>query len=164
MNLVRRLRGFVGTAATWGAAFAAVSVVIVGVLAIAGQLPPADRTTIMRGLVSIALRWGIVGAGTGVVFGGSLMLAERRREFHELSSRRFSLWGFGAGAALPLVVAPLYRLVGRSSGGVDWRLALIFSVFCGATGAGVAALSLRIARSEASQTDGLQGRDRAPVS
>ena len=159
MTFLRRLRGIVGTIATWGCVFAAVSLLVVGVLGLAGQLPSADFETIAVGLARLALRWGLIGAGIGTLFTGTIMLAERQQSLGSISSRRFGLWGFGAGAALPLAVTAASRLAGHSSINTDVRLAVIFALFCGTVGASVAIASLRLAR----RTGPTSVHDRAPV-
>jgi hypothetical protein len=159
MTPPRRLRGFIGTIITWGSAFALVSILIVGALGLAGQLPPADIQTIGLGLFRIGLRWGLIGAGIGTLFAGTVMLAERKQHLGSLSSRRFAVWGFAAGAAVPLILTVATRLAGHSSSNADVRLALVFALVCGGVGAGVALMSLRWAQ----RADGARAYDRAPV-
>ncbi len=99
MRPLRRLRGVLGIAATWGAAFAAVGAVLgLGlVLAIAsGALPPSPNGReglYVAILLSRAARWATIGALSGIVFAGTVMVAERRQTLASLSARRFARWG-----------------------------------------------------------------------
>jgi hypothetical protein len=113
----RRLRGFVGTALTWGAAWA-IPGLLVGV--------PA---WILAGLIS--------GAGFSVV----LAIAERHRQLEELTLKRVASLGAIGSAISALMAMPLYWFVSEG------RLQVLpFLGVVAVLGAGSAAGTLALAR------------------
>lgn len=82
----------------------------------------------------------------GFAFAAALLLGERKRTLIALSPRRFTAWGFVAGAIVPMGIAMVYQLTGHSSIAINLRAGLIFAGICGAIGATLAAASLRAAR------------------
>jgi hypothetical protein len=146
MNLVRRLRGVVGTMGTWATVFAVAGAVGLVPLELLGRLGPFERGGFLRMLALVSVRWACVGAGMGLAFATAIMLGERRRVITALSPRRFAAWGFAAGAIVPMGMAAVYVLAGHSSVAINLRTGVIFAGICGVVGAGLAAVSLRAAR------------------
>src|SRR5262245_16573422 len=115
MALVQRVRGVLATMGIWGVVFGAVGVVGLIPLSLFGRLPPFELGQFLRLLVNVFVRWGLGGAGMGFAFATSILLGERRRTFTALSSRRFTVWGFVAGAVVPIGIAAIYEMTGRST-------------------------------------------------
>jgi hypothetical protein len=86
---------------------------------------------------------------------------ERKRIFGTLSPRRFALWGFSAGAIIPIIATAAALAAGRGSATTLWKTDVIFAGISGAIGATVAALSLRAARRAASPVE--DSAERIPV-
>ena len=121
--MLRRLRGLIGTALTWGVVGVACSVVL---FLSNYKAWPIDAVhwqrslTILAGFLAGGALWG---GASGVAFGLVLLSAVRRRGYQYLSSSRITAWGAIAGAAFPLLlytpillqgaqnVLPLYALV-----------------------------------------------------
>jgi len=97
-DLLRKLRGLVGMAATWGAAWFAVASAVWGI-ALWGDLP-------FRVILELAGGVGIGGAMTGAAFALVLGVVERNRTFDELSYPRVALLGAVAGALVGAAVLP----------------------------------------------------------
>ena len=96
-NLVRRLRGAVGIALTWGGAWAVIGVALalgIGILR-PGEIDPGE------GPVKVAAVLGLAGFLSGLGFAGLLAFGERRRTIRDLSLARVALWGFLGAAAIP---------------------------------------------------------------
>ncbi len=140
MLFLRRLRGVIGTALTWGTSWATVGLVL-GSIALRFVPPgvlPADA------LFQTTLRWGILGTVSGAAFAIALSLAEKRRAraVDELTGRRVAWWGAVGGAALPAAVLPFVALTVPAA-----LIPALFLVPVGsALGAASAAASLRLAR------------------
>lgn len=121
MNLMRRLRGVAGSMSIWAVVFAAIGVVGSIPVSLIYRLPPLASGQFARVLVATIVRWGLAGAVMGLAFAAAVMLAERSRTRTTLSLRRFTTWGFLAGAIVPVGLAIVYELTGRSSPGFDLR-------------------------------------------
>ena len=140
MLFLRRLRGVLGTALTWGASWAVIGLGL-GSIALRfvppGIMPP-------HALLLVALRWGVLGALSGASFAIALSIAERRRAraVEELTGRRVALWGAVGGAVLPIALLPLVAAVVPAALVPALALVPFGSVF----GAASAAASLRLAR------------------
>jgi hypothetical protein len=158
MRVLRRLRGVLGIAATWGAAFAGLGVLfglwLVFQLATgAVPTPSIDRDRLYAlVLVGQVLRWGLIGAASGVAFSAILMLAERRQTLATLSPRRFARWGLLAGALGGAAVAAAILLFVLADGvlhvpALSLALPLVGVPLIGAAlGRATAAATLRAAR------------------
>lgn len=114
---LRRLRGAVGMALTWGVAWA------------------------VPGLLVGVPQWILVGLIAGAGFSVVLGIAERRHRLEELSLPRVAAWGAVGAVGSALVAMPLLLLI---SGGALAVLPFL-SVVAG-LGAGSAAGTLAIAR------------------
>jgi len=146
MSPKRALRGTVGIMATWAVAFAIAGVVGIVPLVVLGALPPFELETLLRFGIDSAIRWALGGAAMGLVFATTVLLSERKRTLATLSSRRFAVWGFVGGAIVPIGMATIYTLLGRTSPVINLRSGVVFAGICGALGAALAASSLRAAR------------------
>lgn len=142
MNLLRRLRGAVGTALTWAMGWAPVGAVWAGYiwLTIRSEFAPPFWTIIYP--ISMWALWGAVG---GTAFSGALAFAERRRQVDELSVRRVALWGALGGLAMPVAVFAMLRLVYGMQGGYLAPLVSMGAVSL-SLGAGSAVGTLLLAR------------------
>ena len=139
MSIARRARGVVTTALLWAAAWGLVGLALGGLLwAFTGPHPSRGA------LVLVTARWwATLGAVAGAAFALALSAAERRaRSLDALSAGRVARWGALGGAALPLLLLPLFWAAHRGALGVGVSLVPL----CSALGAASAAGSLRIAR------------------
>jgi hypothetical protein len=99
VKLLRRLRGALGVAITWGVLWALIALVIglvVGVLD-PDSIDPGESPLMMSAIV------GTVGFVCGLIFSAILSLAENRKTLRDLSPWRAGLWGMIGSAALPLL-------------------------------------------------------------
>jgi hypothetical protein len=113
-NLLRKLRGIAGTAATWAAGWGA----LFGALWAGFGAPLA---VVAQGVMA----GGFLGACAGASFATILSIAERQRTLQQLSLKRVALWGGLGGVALLLALSPL-RIIGLLSIGAPLRV--IFSL------------------------------------
>jgi hypothetical protein len=114
----RRLRGLLGTVATWAAVGALVGLFIFVFRYDAWRLPTASAEQLrrwLRLLVSwefVASFWGALG---GITFSVAVWLGARSDDPRRLSLRRMALWGSLAGATLPAGLYVLRILRGGSA-------------------------------------------------
>lgn len=101
-SLLRRLRGLVGMAVTWGAGWFGVSAVGWGI-ALWGQVPLGVVLNLAAG---VGMAGAIAGAGFAVIVG----IAERKHSFEEISFLRFAAWGALGGVlvGLPFIGELIY--------------------------------------------------------
>ena len=124
-RFLRRLRGIIGTGATWAlgwAAFFGVGGAIFG----AYSVP------------RLAVVGGFMGLIAGSAFGVILSITERRRRLDELSLWRMALWG-GLGGLL--VAGSLNLLAG--SGGLIWSFVATMAFSGAVSSAGTVAIARR---------------------
>ena len=163
MEILRRLRGVLVTAVTWGAAFAALSTIlgslaVVGI-AVSGTPVPSDIPGgIAAAVVAGIARWATIGALSGAVFATSIMVAERRQTLASLSARRFARWGLLAGAlgSTTVVIAFVALLPVGFVAASGWSLAAMMSgvpVVGGALGHAAATATLKAARRDVALAD-----------
>ena len=100
-TFLRKCRGALGIALTWGAVWAAV---FAAVALIIGVLDP-DSIDPGEDPVRVGLIGGFYGLVTGAAFSLLLSLAEGRKVIRNLSLGRAALWGAIAAAAFPLLTA-----------------------------------------------------------
>jgi cytochrome bd-type quinol oxidase subunit 2 len=155
---VRRLRGVLGTALVWAAAFGAfgacTGVLSVVLFALMGRMgaPRVTADVLAQAALAVA-RWAALGTLSGVTFATLLLLTSRGRAPSAWSSRRLTLLGTAAGAggsaaagaalvaamhlslrvASPLIASPLF-----------WSA--LFALFGGLLGTGMARATLRAVR------------------
>jgi hypothetical protein len=141
MNIMRRLRGLIGMATTWGVCFSALSSLVFLVARLSGALPVEVFGT--RMVLAIAARGFVVGALAGAVFSLVLAAAERRRTLSGLSSGRVALWGFLGTAAIPFAFSAF-----SSANILHLPISIILTstVTYGAIGGALAATILHVAR------------------
>jgi hypothetical protein len=98
-EILRKLRGMVGVAATWGLAWGAIFATIGLVIWVfdPDSIGPGDDPLLV---VRIGATYGLI---TGASFGVLLGLAERNRSIADLSLARVALWGAVAASVFPLV-------------------------------------------------------------
>jgi len=173
MSIFRRIRGIIGTAATWCVGFTgvgtAITVVALAVLKVSGVGGPVPTSQLLaEGLAAIA-RWAMLGAGSGAAFASVILLAGESRTMSRISSGRFASWGFLAGAVgsgivavgvvatlkLPLGVALPFLMIGASA------------LIGGGLGSALARATLRAVRGDAALSAAaspaqLETRARAP--
>jgi hypothetical protein len=124
-QLIRRLRGVIGTGLTWALGWAGFSAVV-GAIFGAFSIP------------RLALVGGAMGFIAGGAFGLILSITERRRRLEDLSLRRIALWG-GLGGVL---VAGSFNLFG-GSGGLIWDFVATMAFLGAASSAGTVAVVRR---------------------
>ena len=136
---LQRIRGAVGTAVTWAAAWGVVGVMLRIVLGVITGGPIAAASgSLVAGLVPPFVLFGMFGFVGGAAFSGVLGIAEGRRRFDQMSLPRFAGWGAVGG----LLLAALMFAVG-------WGFTLGDLIIVGIMpllGAGSAAGSLALAR------------------
>lgn len=102
--MLRRLRGAMGIAVTWGSLWAAIGAVV----AIAIGVVRPEEIDPGEGPGNVAAVFGLVGFLSGLGFAALLHMREKRRTIPELSLSRVALWGAVGGAAIPaLIGAPV---------------------------------------------------------
>ena len=99
MNLLRKLRGAIGLATTWGVAWAAIFAAIVTVV---GFLDP-NSIDPGEGPVRVAMIGAVYGLVSGAVVAVLFAVAERRKTLRDLSLGRAALWGAIGTAVFPLL-------------------------------------------------------------
>lgn len=134
MNLVRRLRGVLVSAAVWAVAFSLVGLVYVAQGAARGLFPPSWAESWISISSLFIVRAMSFGAVAGTVFALTVMVAERRRTFHMLSAKRFALWGFLSATVIPLGLTAAYA----ASQGTSLNAAILpWAISYGLVGAGI---------------------------
>lgn len=105
-GIIRRLRGVVGNAVVWGAAWSGCAVVVFAALKVGGFLPPS---AIWLDSILIAARFGFAGAIAGTAFSALVGLLYRGRRLSEISALRFGI----GGAVLGGLFVPGFMTVAR---------------------------------------------------
>jgi hypothetical protein len=163
MNLMRRVRGVVGTMSVWAVVLGVMGTAWPISLALFGALPRFPLGIFLRILALTFVLFGLAGGAMGFTFATAVLLGERKRTLVALSPRRFPAWGFLAGAIVPMGFATFLELTGRSSDSFNLRVGLIFAGICGATGATLAAATLGAARRAPVSLDDENPRVRVPA-
>jgi len=96
MTILRRLRGALGMAVTWGTLFATLSATFLGFVVAFGLIPTGIITP--RLAIAAIIRAFVLGGISGLAFALALSRGERRSSVSTLSGRRVAAWGFVAGA------------------------------------------------------------------
>jgi hypothetical protein len=108
-----------------------------------GTLYPTGPQGLWGVVQRVALRGALAGLASGALFATIVMMTERRRDFSALSSRRFALWGLGAGMLFVGGSNVVYALMGRFP--LDLSAAAWTALY-GAVGAGIGIVTFRLAR------------------
>jgi hypothetical protein len=142
-HLFRRLRGALGNALVWGAAWFLVAFVIAAVLLVLGIVPP--DASILDVLVGLPIRIGVAGCFAGGVFSLVIGLLYGGRRLTDISWVRF---GIGGGLAMALFMPPLYQLLNilSGTGPIPWRFLLDDVPWMTVMGGVAAAGTLRVAQ------------------
>lgn len=140
-GILRRLRGVVGNALVWGAAWFTAAIVLVGTLRIVGILPGLQWFDV----VGVAIRIGVVGVFAGVAFAGAIAALYRGRRLSDISPVRF---GIGGGVVSGLFIPPFLQLLNilSGTGPIPWGLLLDDIPLVTVLGGLAAAGSLKIAQ------------------
>ena len=124
---LRKCRGILGVALTWGTLWGAV---FAGIAFVVGAIDP-DSIDPGETPLRIAGIGAVFGAVSGIIFGVLLSVFERRRTLRELSLVRVALWGAVATAVYPLLTP------------VDNRMLVIVCPIGAALAAGLVAFAKR---------------------
>jgi hypothetical protein len=109
-NIFRRLRGALGNAAVWGAAWAACAAVVFAALKVAGVL---GASVIWLDAIMVAGRFGFMGGIVGGAFSLVIGLLYRGRRLSDLSAVRFGIrGGIMAGLFVPTFLTAARLLSG----------------------------------------------------
>ncbi len=101
-TMLRRLRGVLGIAATWGVACAAL---FVGAFVLTWMFDPASIDP-GEGPGRVAVIGAALGLTAGAAFAAVLAVAERRKTIADISLGRAALWG-GLGTATVLLLTAM---------------------------------------------------------
>lgn len=94
---LRRLRGALGTALTWAAAWAPIGAVVgLGLYSIVPAGPSALASVVLLN----AATFGALGFIGGAIFAPLLHWMDGRKQFHQLSARKFGFLGAAGGLCL----------------------------------------------------------------
>lgn len=105
-RVIRIARGIIGTALVWGVVFLPVALALGLYRAFSLNVDvPISFSVRIQAAVVATLVYTTWGALSGAAFGVVLALAERRRGFEELSSRRIAWWGALGAGSLPTVLS-----------------------------------------------------------
>jgi len=140
MSLIRKVRGLVGTALTWGALGAVVGIPVYIFAMRAWNFTPAHWRRLLTTFTvweGMSFAWGVA---CGLAFGLALLALERRRPLHQLTPSRVAAWGAVAGALFPAALT--FRAI--LGGGDPFYFGGIIAA-SGLTGAIWARLSVAIA-------------------
>ena len=140
---MQRTRGILGTALTWGVAWA------VGGLTLASVALPFLRSRLPSDillsdvLIQGTLRWGLFGALSGTLFAiTASRLAGRGESVESLSMENVTGWGALGGAVLPVALIPVLAFAFPAAVGPALEIAAVGGIL----GAASAGASLRLAR------------------
>ena len=115
MSVIRRVRGLVGTALTWGGIGALVGF---GAFVAVFRPWPLSAASLPRAIQLFAKWEGaafIWGVASGLAFGLIILALERTRRWAQLSPARISAWGALAGGLLPALLSVRPLLGGASA-------------------------------------------------
>ncbi len=114
MSLMRRVRGLVGTALTWGGMG-----LVAGVAVFIGVYRPWPLTADMfPRAIQLFLKWEaasfVWGVASGLSFGLVVLGLERTRRWSQLSRARITAWGAVAGGLFPTLLSIRPIMAGSS--------------------------------------------------
>lgn len=141
-NIIRRLRGAVGTAVLWGAGWATLGFAAFAALKVTGNLP---ASAIWLDSLLVAARFGFIGGIVGGAFSACVGLLYRGRRLSEIRAVRFGIGGgIMAGLFVPAFLQTMNLLSG--DGMVPMGLVLDDGAFAALFGAVAAGGSLLLAQ------------------
>ena len=98
MNLLRKLRGFLGVGITWGAAWGAIG----GLIGLGIMLVNPAGSVFVNPVLGWALGIGAYGVISGFGFAALLSINDGEKLLGQLSLKRVAVWGVLGAAAVPL--------------------------------------------------------------
>jgi hypothetical protein len=140
-DIFTRLRGAVGNALVWGAAWFTAAIALVGTLHIVGIFPGLRWFDVL----GLATRVGVVGVFAGVAFAGAITVLYRGRRLSDISTVRF---GIGGAVVSGLFIPPFLQLLNilSGTGPIPWGLLLDDVPLVAVLGGLAAAGSLKVAQ------------------
>src|SRR5689334_11239562 len=140
MGLLRRLRGLLGIATTWGVAFSVMmTTLLIGRLALG--LPHGAHFGV-RPIVVAAIEFFLMGGLSGTLFALFFARGERRQTLDTLSMSRVALWGF-LGVGVPSAALTLGAILMYGRGFVVAPLSIALA---GAMGSAMSVATIKLAR------------------
>jgi len=140
MGLLRRLRGLLGIATTWGVAFSVMmTTLLVGRLALG--LPHGAHFGV-RTIIVAAIEFFLMGGLSGTLFSLFFARGERRQTLDTLSMSRVALWGF-LGVGVPSAALTLGAILMYGRGFVVAPLSIALA---GAMGSAMSVATIKLAR------------------
>ena len=140
MGFLRRLRGLLGIATTWGVAFSVImTTLLVGRWAL-GLFPGAHFG--VRQIIVAGIEFFLMGGLAGTLFSLFFARGERRQTLETLSMARVALWGF-LGVGVPAAALTLGAIFMYGRGFVIAPLSIALS---GAMGSAMSVATIKLAR------------------
>jgi hypothetical protein len=137
MTLWRRIRGVLGTAATWFVSWATLGAIYLLIDMVRNYWSvPEIRDHLFIGLAAMGIFWGVWGAVSGILYGVSVAISQRGRAFAQLRARNLALWGAVSGAAYPGFAWISSVLTPGGTAPADTPLAIALGAVAGAASAG----------------------------
>ena len=140
MGFLRRLRGLLGIAATWGITFSVImTTLLVGRWAV-GWFPRSAFGP--RQVIIAAIEFFLMGGLAGTLFSLFFARGERRKTLETLSMGRVALWGF-LGVGIPSAALTVGAMLVYGRGFVIAPLSIALA---GAIGSGMSVATIALAR------------------
>jgi hypothetical protein len=149
-NGFRRLRAMLGTAITWGAAWAAAGGALITAIALFNPSPGIESLVERLGMALLSglawgVRFGIAGAVMGTIFSSVIRFRYRGRRLADISPVRFAMLGaVVGGVGVPLYLQAMNVLFG--DGPIAWGLVTDDALWAALFGAAAAGGSILLAR------------------
>jgi hypothetical protein len=141
MGFLRRLRGVVGIAITWGATFSVVMTALVAVRWLVGMSYGVHFGP--RQLIVTATEFFFMGGLAGTLFSLFFAGGERRQTLETLSMPRVALWGF-LGVGVPTAALSIAAILAYGRGGL--MAAPISIAIAGAMGSAMSVATIKLAQ------------------
>ena len=138
---MRRIRGTIGIALTWAAAWSLVGSIPRWLFGFNTDAP-------------FPIIFGVLGFIAGVIFSGLLMLTEGRRGFDEMKLSRFAAWGAVGG----FLLSAIFTRIASLSFGEVLMIAPTFAAACAISASGSLALARRARLGELPENRGDSAR------
>ena len=139
-ELLRRLRGTIGTAFVWAVLWLPLGVLLV----LYRNSQSVECFACARTSFVLAI-WTGWGALNGAVFAALLMITERRNSFTDLSMRRFGLWGALVAVSVPAAIT-VWDVTSYAGPYPEWGFATVAMILSALLGAGCACRHFGIGR------------------